>query len=267
MFNHVVVATGVPVNSVLSESAQTLRSASGVLTPFQLPEAAPGETLDGLLAFAATERADLLVVGGNGHRLARRAAMLAPCSVLVVPDGATVTLGRILVPVDFSKASASALREASQIAKAAGSEVTVVAVESDEDPWLDWKDYPEQQQSKLEQFIEETLGPAHDFQALIEPEHSLDPNTNIGSGGFDSFEGSRTAASIVAVADRLGSTLIVAGTRGRTQAAAVLLGSVVEKVIQYSRVPVLTVKRDGDHLSLVEALLGKLLDDRQLVAS
>lgn len=50
MFNHVVVTTGVPVNSVLSESAQTLRSASGVLAPFQLPEAAPGETLDGLLA-------------------------------------------------------------------------------------------------------------------------------------------------------------------------------------------------------------------------
>src|SRR5262249_37233072 len=49
------------------------------------------------------------------------------------------------------------------------------------------------------------------------------------------------AREILAVADELAPSLIVTGTPGRRGLAHVLLGSVAEKVVRGSKVPVLTV--------------------------
>lgn len=267
MFERIVVAVGDTSNPNLQKAAGLLRETAGEVQPFHAASRRPGETLDGLLAHVTEWHADLLVVGARSHVLARRAAMLAPCSVLMVPEDAALSLNQLLVPVDFSEASAEAVREAARIAAGCQGEVTVVAIESDEDPWLDWEDDPEQPQKRLGEFVDEAAGKDHGFRCIVEPEHSLTPGARAGRGGLDGLEGARTAASIVAVADRLGSTLIVAGTRGRTQAAAIFLGSVVEKVIQHSRLPVLAVKRHGEQLSLLEGLIARLRDHHQLVAS
>ncbi len=266
MFNNIVAAVGDASGSDLHTQANLLRTPAGRVENFHAGAHSPRAALDELLTEVVKRNADLLVVGARRHHLAQRAAMLAPCSVLMVPDGAALRLDRLLVPVDFSETAELALREASRIAAHAGSAVTVVAVESDEDPWLDWKDYPERCQQELNEFVERVAGRGHDFDCLVEPEHRLDPSEPAGSG-LDNFEGARTAASILDVAERLGATLIVAGTRGRTQAAAIFLGSVVEKVIHHSPVPVLAVKRPGQQLGLVEGLLQQLAGDRQLVAS
>jgi nucleotide-binding universal stress UspA family protein len=50
-------------------------------------------------------------------------------------------------------------------------------------------------------------------------------------------------------------SLVVMGARGRTNAAAVLLGSVTERVIRQSEVPLLAVKKKGERLELLEAIL------------
>ena len=266
MFNNIVAAVGDTSGPDLHTQANLLRTTSGTVEDFHAGASNPRAALDELLTHVISRNADLLVVGARRHHLAQRAAMLAPCSVLMVPDGAALSLDRLLVPVDFSETSELALREAARIASHAGSSVTVVAVESDEDPWLDWKDYPERYQQELDEFVNRVSGPGHGFDCLVEPEHRLDPGEPAGSG-LDGFEGARTAASILDVAERLGSTLIVAGTRGRTQAAAIFLGSVVEKIIHHSPVPVLAVKRPGHQLGLLEGLLQQLAGDRQLVAS
>jgi len=49
--------------------------------------------------------------------------------------------------------------------------------------------------------------------------------------------------------------LIVVGTRGRTAAAAVLLGSVTERLLSSTNVPLLAVKKKGTGLNLLEAIL------------
>lgn len=50
---------------------------------------------------------------------------------------------------------------------------------------------------------------------------------------------------LLAFAAETGGTLIVVGTHGRTGAAHLLLGSVAERVVRKSSVPVLTVGRSG----------------------
>jgi nucleotide-binding universal stress UspA family protein len=55
------------------------------------------------------------------------------------------------------------------------------------------------------------------------------------------------ASEIAECAKREGADLIVMGTHGRTGLAHVVLGSVTEKVVRHSTVPVLTVRvPDGD---------------------
>lgn len=266
MFNRIVAAVGTELDSHLNLAAGELRSRDGRVHPCHVEATRSAVTLDSLLTEVTSLQADLLVVGARSHALARRAAMSAPCSVLMVPSAEPVTLSHLLVATDFSAASAEGIREAGRIAAAAGSKVTVVAVECDEDPWLDWVDYPEQSQQTLDRYVESTVGLGHGFACLVEPEHSLPAGSPLGAG-LGNFEGARTAASILAVADRIGATLIVVGTRGRTETAAVILGSVVEKVIQASALPVLAVKQPGAQLGLLKGLVQRLSGHRHLVAS
>lgn len=264
MFDRIVIASADERSARLEQAGAQLCSPRGELHRFHVAARTPADTLDGLLSHAINNQADLLAIGARRHLFARRVAMLAPCSVLMVPDGVSLSLARLLVPVDFSEASSLALSEAARIAKRAGSAVTVLAVEPEEDPWLDWHDYPERYQDTLEQFVDKAVGRGHDFDCLVEPQHSLSPSLSPDLSGT---EGLRTAESIWEVAVRLRSTLIVAGTRGRTRTASILLGSVVEKVIQLSTVPVLAVKGPGAQLGLLDGLLGRLREQQQLVAS
>jgi nucleotide-binding universal stress UspA family protein len=49
--------------------------------------------------------------------------------------------------------------------------------------------------------------------------------------------------------------LIAIGSRGRTGTAGVLLGKVTEELIAQSRLPVLAVKRKGEQIGILQALL------------
>lgn len=49
--------------------------------------------------------------------------------------------------------------------------------------------------------------------------------------------------------------MIVIGAKGRSLAALVLLGSVTEKLIETTHVPILAVKKKGSGMGFLEALL------------
>ena len=71
-------------------------------------------------------------------------------------------------------------------------------------------------------------------------------------------ESAEVAATVRRVAEETGTDLIVMGTRGRSAASAVLLGSETEQVIVESRIPVLAVKHFGARRRLLEVLLDEL---------
>lgn len=53
-----------------------------------------------------------------------------------------------------------------------------------------------------------------------------------------------------------GADLLVVGSRGRSKTAAILLGTVTERIIEMCNVPILTVKKKGQGISIIDAIFG-----------
>jgi nucleotide-binding universal stress UspA family protein len=53
------------------------------------------------------------------------------------------------------------------------------------------------------------------------------------------------AAAIIEIADRVGGDLIVAGNRGRSAVAGLLVGSVIHRLLHIAKRPVLTIPSTG----------------------
>jgi nucleotide-binding universal stress UspA family protein len=203
-----------------------------------------GDPLDVLLHEAIETHADLLLVGqarvGAGRRpLARRLAMKTPCSVWMVPAGAPARLERVLAPVDFSPRSADSLEVATAVAAAAGIDSCQVLHVRFEPSTAGYEEYEES--SAGEERDAFTL-----FTARVDWHH-----VGLESILLESADVTRT---ILRIAAEKRADLIVMGTRGRSGAAAVVLGSETDHVLMSSPVPVLAVKHFGSSLRLLDAL-------------
>lgn len=216
-----------------------------------------GPLVERLLAFADEQETDLIIVGHRpnrpGHRsLARQLAMRAPSSVWMVPDGSAAALSRILVPVDFSEHSLDTVRVATSLARAAGAEClathvrlrNVMVAHEGAQTKVAWEarepSAPGAEQSAWERFIEQVDCQGVAVQPIFE-------------------QGAVVADTIHRTALERSADLIVAATRGRTRSAALLLGSVTEKLLVQTRVPLLVVKHFGARLHLLQALLDRAL--------
>jgi sulfate permease, SulP family len=206
--------------------------------------AAMGSRLDNILKTATEQECDLIVLGHrrmrSGRRsLARRTAMVAPSSVWLVPEGSPPEIREILVPTDFSQHSADSLSVAVQIARAAKlSELRALHV------------FFDVSSVRFDEHVDEVLGKEeeqfHKHVAAIDTAGvTIDPIYH---------ESARASQAILRVAERCGSDLIVMNTRGRSQAAYVLLGSTTSETMAATTVPVLAVKHYGARMSLLEAL-------------
>lgn len=201
-----------------------------------------GRPLDILLEEAVALNADLMLVGTAGDRrrtLTRNLAMKAPCSVWMVPVGAVPRLNGVLAAVDFSPRSADSLRVATALAAAAGLErCDVLHVRFD--PATAGYDEYNAAVYEREQY-EFAL-----FAGRIET-HGVELRPMLRESGDLPLTIVRTAADC-------GSDVIVMGTRGRSRASAVILGSETEHVLTASPIPVLAVKHFGTQLRLLDAL-------------
>lgn len=204
-----------------------------------------GDRLDALLQFAAAKRADVVLLGHRRNRsgrrsVARRLAMSAPCSVWLVPEGCPAKLERILVPVDFSVRAADAIGVAATLAAAAGLEKCYALHVRFSSAAVTFDEYEEiemaAEQDAFALFL--TRIDLHDVD--VEPIFE---------------EGSNVTATIRRVAEEKSADLIVMGTRGRSRAASVLLGSETEQTIVESTLPVLAIKHFGARLRLLQVLL------------
>jgi len=156
-----------------------------------------------------------------------------------------LTLHRILSPIDFSEPSKRALRHALAIARWHESEVTVLHVE---DVLLHAASvsaggYPElakRHDQELHDFINGAGGSGRNVRV------------HIASGD--------AVSRILEHATREASDLIVMGTNGRSGLARAVLGSVTERVVRQSTIPILTIppsaeSRDSDELIPFDPIL------------
>lgn len=140
---------------------------------------------------------------------------------------------RILVATDFSELSAEAVQYARSLADRYSGELIILHV-IDDAPVLAFhtmelttdvvlEDTTNSTEQHLQQFVKD-----HDIRAA----HGLRLATRRGNPHEE----------IARFAEEEGVGLIVMATHGRTGLAHVMLGSVAEKVVQHSRIPVLTIK-------------------------
>jgi nucleotide-binding universal stress UspA family protein len=207
-----------------------------------------GPLIDRLLDCAVSQEVDLTMVGHRQDHplrrsLARRLTKLAPCSVLLVPEGSAASVKRMLVPIDFSPSAADALRVAVQLGALLGlKELTALHVYFDESRTT-YEGADESIRGDETSHFDAFAAPIDKFGVQIEPLFR---------------EGVHPAHTIRHVVDELSIDLTVMETRGRTPSAAILLGSVAQETLGESRGPVLVVKHSGTQISLLRALLLKL---------
>lgn len=141
----------------------------------------------------------------------------------------------ILVPVDGSAISFSAVKQAAIIAKAFGSELTLISLVA-EDPFTEvdfyyssaiMKEYFVQAYANAEKALKEAI--------VFAQAEGVEPTTQI-------IKGQVSAEGVVQAAEEKNSDLIVMGSHGRKGFQKFLLGSFAQDVLRGTHLPVLIVK-------------------------
>lgn len=175
--------------------------------------------------------AGLVVVGGYGAHLVRELFLGATaekilrksrCPVLVVKQEPLSPYKRLLVPVDFSPASARALDWAQAVAGAA--EVTVAHVY--EAAYESTLHYAGVEDKVLEGYRTAARAQAQDaLRAFLEPHRAA------GAGFLQRMLHGHPAAGIRDLAEEMRPDLIVMGKHGQSEIEELLLGSVTKHVL------------------------------------
>lgn len=208
-------------------------------------EVVEGKQVDMLLQHASEKEIDLVVVGRkrwekiSGH-VAEHLARKAPCSVLIVPEGGNLIINNILVGTDFSAHSKEAMDTAIAFAVNTGlAKITCLHIIQYQSPDKYYDKFLELlkkvARADLDKFLEQFNFQGTTVSSAIKVDHNV-------------------ARAIRDFLWRNKIDLLIVGARGRTAAAAVLLGSVTENLIRMTNVPLLAIKRKGENMNLLKAL-------------
>jgi nucleotide-binding universal stress UspA family protein len=203
-----------------------------------------GVRVDSILEFITLHRCDMALLGHrrarSGQRsLARRLAMIAPCSVWLVPEGAPVSITGVMVPIDFSDHAADSVTVATSIARAAGL-ADCLAVHVFSDPsMIRYDERIDEIRQNEQQAFEDFIAPIDRHGVEVHPAY---------------VEGNNVAGTLLHAATKHGSDLLVLNTRGRSRSASILLGSVTSQVMVESPIAVLALKHFGAMMNLFQAL-------------
>lgn len=142
----------------------------------------------------------------------------------------------IIVPVDGSKISYSAVKKAAEIAKAFGSKLSLISLVA-EDPFTD-ADFYYSSAIMKEYFVQahENAKKALSEAKTIAQEQGVDAEAEI-------FEGPVSAKSVAKASLEKNADLIVMGSHGRKGFQKILLGSFAQDVLSNTELPVLIVKQ------------------------
>lgn len=195
---------------------------------------------------------DLVILGikpktESTGRHAARIINEAQCSVLLVPATAKLELSRVIIPLDFSSSSLTALNAAINIKKKMGVEVLLHHVyfvptgythtgKSYEQmaEIMDKNKRREYEQFKREHELDESL-----YEVIFELDDDQNPSDNI-------YE----------MAKERDADMIIVASRGRTKMASLLKGSTAVNLISYDRdIACLVVKNKSENMGFWQALL------------
>jgi nucleotide-binding universal stress UspA family protein len=221
-----------PARALLARAEAIARETGGLIKG-SLEE---GEASQRIAAVAADERCGIVVLGRRGiSRLERmmigsvaaRVIGLSPVDVLVVPLGASLGWGSVLVATDGSSHSLTAAAKAVDFAASYGGRVVALSV----------VDVPDEFHAEAPAAVDRLIAQARGYCGLV-----ATLAARAGVPCAVAVRDGASAARIVEVAGEEGAGVIVMGSHGRTGLARLLMGSVTEKVIGHAPCPVLVVR-------------------------
>ena len=143
----------------------------------------------------------------------------------------------ILVPVDGSETSFSAIRHAADLAKSYDSQVTALLVLIN-DPFVNVEFIDAKHQ--LESYLAQAKRHADDVLEQVKQkfaEYGIEPELKI-------IEGQVVAHEVTQTAQELNADLIVIGSHGRKGIKKLFLGSVAQSILTEAKMPVLVVRAE-----------------------
>ena len=212
-----------------------------------------GNSAEKILKWAKVKEVDLIVLGkksgleGEGI-VSGKVVKLAPCSVVMVPEVLPNNLQKIVVPIDYSKTSRLAfefsLYMASNIESLGLTCLNIYEVPTGYHACgKTFDEFAEIMKQNAENSFNEFVSQYEAKGTKINAKYELDENGNI-------------AKKIYQFAVKEKASVIVVGSKGRTQAAAILLGSIAEKLIKLNaQIPLIVVKERRHNMDFLEALL------------
>ncbi len=203
-----------------------------------------GVRIDALLEYVTDNQADLVILGHRRNRsgrrsLARRLAMIGPCSVWMVPEDSPAQITRVLAPVDFSDRSAESLSKATVISHLRGLEECYALHVFFDESTIRYDEHVEEIRNRETHDLNDFLGSVNQYGVHVEP--VFEESANIAEG-------------ILRCAQKYSVDLIVMNTRGRSRAASILLGSATSQTLIESPIPVFAVKQRSSNLNLFQVL-------------
>ena len=220
-----------------------------------LYEVIRGSPLIGILRYAHEKDIDLIMMGrhcggqvaaDDEALLARRVTRKATCSVLVLPEEYALQAEAIVVPVRDTECSANALEAACGIAAATGATVTALNVYAVHAGYSRTGKTLQEHQALLE------AAATRECARLIKRTDTH--GVKVECKCAPDLHGKPVQIILEALGSGSGRAVVI-GARGRTGAAGVLLGTVTEQLIRKSPSFVLAVKKKGECLGVLRALL------------
>jgi len=216
-------------------------------------EAMEGEPFEKVLRWSKVKEIDLVVMGRKHHLpgsgfLPDKMAQLLLCSILFVPENVIAKLDRILVPFDFSEFSDQALEQAIYLKNQYGAEVVCQHVYEVPHGYhttgKSFEDFAKiMKENAVKKFEKHITNLENVDLKDIEVEYTLSEKKDL-------------CQLVNHYANQIDADLIVAGSRGRTPMASLLLGSVAGKLIRHdNNLPLLVVKNKESNMNFFEALL------------
>jgi nucleotide-binding universal stress UspA family protein len=212
-------------------------------------EVVNGSPLMEIIRKIREKKVDLVITGEDSveevkRKLPEKLIRKSPCSVLSVPKGSKPEINKILAPLDFSPHSAETLDVALAFGRAAHLlEIdTLHAYSVPRGFQMIGKSYEE----FAEKMKDNTKIDYRNFIATVDrkgikvnPNFLLEDNPGKAINDF---------------IHKNGTDLLVIGTRGRTNSAALLLGSVAEHLIHHAQIPLVAVKIKDEKIGFIDAL-------------
>jgi nucleotide-binding universal stress UspA family protein len=200
-----------------------------------------GEPHEVIADIARQKKADLIAIGTHGRKglkklfmgsVTSRVIVLSPCDVLVMKKSLTETPEKfksVLLPYDGSEFSKRALHRACAVAKIEGAEITALYVV----PCCEGMETFLSTGLIKENLMREAQKIAGEAKKM-----AMDQGVSIGTEVLEGY----AADAIINTANRLGSDLIIGGTRAWSGIDKAIVGSIMESVIVNASCPILIVK-------------------------